>query len=384
MSKGPIGKILPPEIKGTGLPDNEPDQLRLPTLDERAKLYLRAVHGERDFTDQEHSAARDRILDEMAANIAAESGGHSRDPDAPGLEGIDFPPGAVATASASISDEDLNWPNADYSASEAPPAHARLSPVVAFRSVPLSESAIPDTLPPPGGQVEVRYFASISQNRLRPQLTEPRRWPVAKRQMFMAATAIAATIFLVAGAYRLVLVSTEEAKRLHTAFAPIGADSRVQLELAQACPGSSNEVALRQRRIESCAETATGPTQPASQNPNTALLRAPNSPLAASAGGPKNGDAIADIIRRGRALTASGQILAARFALKEVADADIAEAALALGMTYDPMELENLGVRNVLPEPDAARRWYQKAKDLGSTEAQGRLERLAAREGQAR
>src|SRR5262245_39625102 len=50
------------------------DQLPLPTLDERASLYLRAVHGDRDFTGEEHANARDLILDAMAADIASRSG----------------------------------------------------------------------------------------------------------------------------------------------------------------------------------------------------------------------------------------------------------------------------------------------------------------------
>jgi hypothetical protein len=37
-----------------------------------ASLFLRAVHGERDFTDQERSDARDRLLDEIANQIAVE------------------------------------------------------------------------------------------------------------------------------------------------------------------------------------------------------------------------------------------------------------------------------------------------------------------------
>jgi hypothetical protein len=380
MIKGPIGKILSPEAEGTGLPGNAPDQLRPPTLDERAKLYLRAIHGERDFTDQEHAVARDRLLGEMAANIAAES---VTDRDLPGRpQDRDFDRVAVAAASFRISDEYQSLPeasaqSADYCADEAPPTDTRLPPVVPLRSVPLSQS----TYRSPSGHVDIRSFSSISRSHARPQLTESRPRPAAKRRIFMAAAAIAATLLLVAGAYRLVLLPTEETKSLHTAFRPIEDDSRVQFELLQACPGSSNDIALRQNRIESCPEVGqSGPARPSSQNSNTALLRAPNSPLAASSGDPKNAGAIADMVQRGQALMASGNILAARFVLKEAADRDSADAALALGMTYDPVELENLGVRNLLPEADAARRWYQKAKDLGSTEAQLRLDRLGARE----
>src|SRR6266478_2062217 len=47
------------------------DVLPVPTLDERVNLYLRAVHGNREFTDQERSNARDVLLNSMAAEIAA-------------------------------------------------------------------------------------------------------------------------------------------------------------------------------------------------------------------------------------------------------------------------------------------------------------------------
>src|SRR5215510_10812184 len=48
-------------------------QMPLPTLDERANFYLRAVHGDRDFANEEYSRARDVILKAMAADIATRS-----------------------------------------------------------------------------------------------------------------------------------------------------------------------------------------------------------------------------------------------------------------------------------------------------------------------
>jgi hypothetical protein len=44
----------------------------VPTLDERVTLYLRAVHGNRDFTEEERSNARNLLLNSMAAEIAAQ------------------------------------------------------------------------------------------------------------------------------------------------------------------------------------------------------------------------------------------------------------------------------------------------------------------------
>jgi hypothetical protein len=49
------------------------DVLPVPTLDERVSLYLRAVHGNREFTEEERSNARDVLLNSMAAEIAAQA-----------------------------------------------------------------------------------------------------------------------------------------------------------------------------------------------------------------------------------------------------------------------------------------------------------------------
>jgi SPOR domain len=48
------------------------DVLPVPTLDERVSLYLRAVHGNRGFTEEERSNARNVLLNLMAVEIAAQ------------------------------------------------------------------------------------------------------------------------------------------------------------------------------------------------------------------------------------------------------------------------------------------------------------------------
>ena len=47
-------------------------ELPVPTLDERVLFYLRAVLGNRDFTEEERSNARNVLLNSMAAEIAAQ------------------------------------------------------------------------------------------------------------------------------------------------------------------------------------------------------------------------------------------------------------------------------------------------------------------------
>jgi TPR repeat protein len=46
-------------------------------------------------------------------------------------------------------------------------------------------------------------------------------------------------------------------------------------------------------------------------------------------------------------------------------------------MTYDPRVLAELGVLGFVPDASQARAWYQKAADLGSAEAQRRIDQLA-------
>jgi TPR repeat protein len=75
-----------------------------------------------------------------------------------------------------------------------------------------------------------------------------------------------------------------------------------------------------------------------------------------------------------------GNISAARSFFQNAADAGLAEAALRLGSTYDPVELPRLGTPTTLAgDAKEARRWYEKARDLGAAEAESRLGRLGGR-----
>jgi len=93
---------------------------------------------------------------------------------------------------------------------------------------------------------------------------------------------------------------------------------------------------------------------------------------------PLDRDEIAALLRRGKELVASGDLAAARLVLRPAAEAQDAEAALALAATYDPLVLRELKVFGVTADAAMARDWYEKAKELGSAEAPRRLEKLAS------
>jgi hypothetical protein len=88
---------------------------------------------------------------------------------------------------------------------------------------------------------------------------------------------------------------------------------------------------------------------------------------------------IAPLVAGGRQLMVAGDIPNARLVLQQAAEADNATAALELGATYDPtflQQLKTVPAMTDMGDVRMARLWYEKAKDLGSTEAAVRLEKL--------
>jgi uncharacterized caspase-like protein len=82
--------------------------------------------------------------------------------------------------------------------------------------------------------------------------------------------------------------------------------------------------------------------------------------------------------RRGKQLLAEGDITAARSFFSAAAEAGDAEAALAMGGTYDPHFWEH-GVRGMKPDVATANFWYRRALDLGSKDALDRIDQLGKR-----
>jgi hypothetical protein len=82
------------------------------------------------------------------------------------------------------------------------------------------------------------------------------------------------------------------------------------------------------------------------------------------------------LIKRGNDLLKEGDFSAARLVFERAANAGSAEAALALGSTYDPVVIKRLGGISVKPNVEIARKWYQIAADRGSTAATQQLANL--------
>ena len=85
-------------------------------------------------------------------------------------------------------------------------------------------------------------------------------------------------------------------------------------------------------------------------------------------------------MKRGEAFIAVGDLAAARLVLQRAAEGGDPRATMTLAGTYDPIVLEKLGVQGLASDIALARKWYERAKELGSPEALQRLEMLASRD----
>jgi hypothetical protein len=336
MIRGRIVGALAGEADDSAATDvHEPsDQMPLPTLEERANFYLRAVHGDRKFTNEERSRARNLMMKAMAADIAARSLTRSPDraslsvqspdwltalpnpfleiaPLAPGDEPGSIHPsaGGATPGEHRASDQDAEAPRE---------AHVALARPRRLRAIP--DRRLPTLFSP--GQINRRTAA-----------------------VWGAVAVAAAVVLWLGGALTTAWFAPNTASR----------DSRVAVQ--SPLPGTSDRMppgsdqramAEAQREIISAL--------------NDAQLRP---------------DEIATLLKRGQELIANGKFRLARLVLEQAAEAGSAPAALALGRTYDPVMREGLRP-DAAPDIAMARAWYEKAKDLGSPEAARRLGQLSA------
>jgi TPR repeat protein len=82
------------------------------------------------------------------------------------------------------------------------------------------------------------------------------------------------------------------------------------------------------------------------------------------------------MMAQGEKFLSQGNIAVARQYFQRAADAGLAAGAIRLAATYDPAELSRLQAQGVVPDRTEARKWYERARELGAPEAEERLARL--------
>jgi hypothetical protein len=121
------------------------------------------------------------------------------------------------------------------------------------------------------------------------------------------------------------------------------------------------------------AATAAPPPQP--DNSPAPSLQPPSS-MPVSVASALGTDEIATLVKRGHDLLQNGDLVSARLILQRAAEAGSADAALALGATFDPLVIRRLSVIGIEPDIARARQWYQRAAELGSAAASQQLTKL--------
>jgi hypothetical protein len=198
-------------------------------------------------------------------------------------------------------------------------------------------------------------------------------WPMALRLCGVAGVAAAAAWLIIAPPGTRFLrndvaranvevpppaANTEKQDPLRT---PAAAGLLLQHGLAEANPSPAP--------VEATPGTA---PQPMAEPPNG------DAPVAQTVSLPLDSDEIAMLLKRGKDALSTGDFASARLLLRRGAEAGSAEAALALGATFDPLVLRRLGAIGAAPDAAQARQWYQKAVALGSTTASQPLAKLEA------
>lgn len=155
---------------------------------------------------------------------------------------------------------------------------------------------------------------------------------------------------------------------------PAGVSGRAELSISLV---GEDGTLLADAKVALLVETRqpAAPTQEAkSQPPPSPPAAQPRAPILS----PADRDAAERFITRGEQEIEKGQVAVARNFFLRAAQAGLARGALLLAATYDPRELARWGVQGVQPNLQEARKWYERARELGAPEAEERLARLGA------
>src|SRR5215470_15761792 len=147
------------------------------------------------------------------------------------------------------------------------------------------------------------------------------------------------------------------------------AETKTLLIVRSAVPPATADLALGAQANEVAALAP--PPAPAPAPKNVSPSRAPR---AAGQNAPAE-----RLLAQGERYLAQGTVAGARLFFRQAADQGLAAGAVRLGATYDPNELAKLKVQGIVADVAEARRWYERARELGAADAEQRLARLGGR-----
>lgn len=141
---------------------------------------------------------------------------------------------------------------------------------------------------------------------------------------------------------------------------------------ADAPPEASTETAAGDEKSGDSPAAAPPPDPSPSQTPDPAS-EAPEKAISPD---------IEKLLARGTSFLEDGDLVSARSFFKLAAGRGSGDAAMLVGMTYDPAYLEVANVVGLRPNPEQATAWYLKAIEMDNEEAESRLRTLKLRLGE--
>lgn len=150
---------------------------------------------------------------------------------------------------------------------------------------------------------------------------------------------------------------------------PAGVSGRSELTITLVAEDGAVLAEARSALVVSAAAARASPAEP---KPSAVLEPRAAAPLLS----PEERERAEKLLARAERDLEEGNIAQARQFLLRATEAGLARAALLLAATYDPRELARLRAQGVQSNPALARKWYERARELGAPEAEERLTRL--------
>ncbi|MEM8977704.1 MAG: hypothetical protein AAGD43_37105 [Pseudomonadota bacterium] len=146
-------------------------------------------------------------------------------------------------------------------------------------------------------------------------------------------------------------------------------------QLASKRQKSASETRQRAADVIAATSTLAVGEKKSSDSDSSGSTSQPTAPVTAN---PAASSPAQRLLQRGHSFLLDGNISIARQFYQRSAKLGLATAAIAMASTYDPNELPKLGLVDLPGSKDEARKWYEKAKGMGSPVAEDRLQRLSA------
>lgn len=293
-------------------------------------------------------------------------------PPLPAATAVSQPPPAAAAlavpqpAAASPPATDATAPSAQPPAASVAPPASTTAAVATQTTEPTDSQAQAPNAPPPSATTPSAAVSSPSTGAI-PQSAQSEPTPAAPAASPEVPISPAVTAPTVLATQRSIVSQ------------PIARSAQPEPPKTEAtAPAApSPAVSITPAHLETSAPPAAGTPAPPAPSPAPLLQTAPTDIQTAPQPASLPPGIVADLIRRGDAMLAIGDVSSARLLYSPAAESGDARATTQLAKTYDPLFLTKIGAWGIPTDATTAAKLYRRAAALGDAEATERLKRLA-------